>query len=329
MSDTYSFDPLLQVKNLKQHFPVTAGLLRRQVGVVKAVDGVNFDLLPKENLGLVGESGCGKTTLAHSILRLYQPTEGQILFKNVDLARLKPSALRAMRPKMQMIFQDPQDSLNPRMTVGSIIAEPLDEHTVIKGKERSDRVEELLDAVGLNPRYTNRYPHEFSGGQRQRIGIARALGLNPEFIICDEPIAALDVSIQAQVVNLLEDLQEKLGLTYLFISHDLGMIRHISKKVAVMYLGKIVELGPAHELYARAQHPYTKALLSAVPLHDPRREAKRERIILSGDVPSPANPPTGCPFRTRCPVVEARCAVSLPEPKKQGPGHWVACHLLE
>ena len=329
MSDTHLSEPLLQVKNVKQHFPVTAGLLRRQVGMVKAVDGVDFDLFPRENLGLVGESGCGKTTLGRTILHLYRPTEGQILFKNADLTLLKPSALRALLPKMQMIFQDPQDSLNPRMTVGSIIAEPLDEHSIIKDKERSNRIEELLDAVGLNPRYTNRYPHEFSGGQRQRIGIARALGLNPEFIICDEPIAALDVSIQAQVVNLLEDLQEKLGLTYLFISHDLGMIRHISKRVAVMYLGKIVELGPAHELYSRSQHPYTKALLSAVPLHDPGREAKRERIILSGDVPSPANPPTGCPFRTRCPVAETRCATSMPEPKNLGLGHWVACHLME
>ena len=329
MSDTHTSEPLLQVKNVKQHFPITAGLLRRQVGTVKAVDGVDFDLLPQENLGLVGESGCGKTTLGRTILHLYRPTAGQILFKDVNLTHLRPSALRALRPKMQMIFQDPQDSLNPRMTVGSIIAEPLDEHSIIKGKERSDRVEELLEAVGLNPRYTNRYPHEFSGGQRQRIGIARALGLNPEFIICDEPIAALDVSIQAQVINLLEDLQEKLGLTYLFISHDLGMIRHISKQVAVMYLGKIVELGPARELYSRAQHPYTKALLSAVPMHDPGREAKRERIILSGDVPSPANPPTGCPFRTRCPVAETRCAASMPEPKNLGPGHWVACHLVE
>ena len=329
MSDTHTSEPLLQVTNVKQHFPITAGLLRRQVGMVKAVDGVDFDVLPRENLGLVGESGCGKTTLGRTILHLYRPTEGKILFKDVNLTHLRPSALRALRPKMQMIFQDPQDSLNPRMTVGSIIAEPLDEHSIIKGKERSDRVEELLEAVGLNPRYTNRYPHEFSGGQRQRIGIARALGLNPEFIICDEPIAALDVSIQAQVINLLEDLQEKLGLTYLFISHDLGMIRHISKRVAVMYLGKIVELGPARELYSRAQHPYTKALLSAVPLHDPGREAKRERIILSGDVPSPTNPPTGCPFRTRCPVAETRCAVSMPEPKEMSPGHWVACHLVE
>jgi len=329
MSDTHSFNPLLHVKNVKQHFPVTAGLLRRQVGMIKAVDGVDFDLMPRENLGLVGESGCGKTTLGRTILHLYRPTEGQILFKDVNLTQLKPSALRALRPKMQMIFQDPQDSLNPRMTVGSIIAEPLDEHSILKGKDRSNRVEELLDAVGLNPRYTNRYPHEFSGGQRQRIGIARALGLNPEFIICDEPIAALDVSIQAQVVNLLEDLQEKLGLTYLFISHDLGMIRHISKRVAVMYLGKIVELGPAHELYSRSQHPYTKALLSAVPLHNPGREAKRERIILTGDVPSPANPPSGCPFRTRCPIAETRCADSMPKPKNLGLGHWVACHLAD
>jgi len=329
MNISLSADPLLTIKNVKQYFPVTAGFLRRQIGTVKAVNGVYFNILPQENLGLVGESGCGKTTLARTILRLYKPTEGEILFKNVDLATLNSSALRALRPKMQMIFQDPQDSLNPRMTVGSIIAEPIDEHRNLGREERSDRVEELLEAVGLDPRYTNRYPHEFSGGQRQRIGIARALSLNPEFIICDEPIAALDVSIQAQVVNLLEDLQEKLGLTYLFISHDLRMIRHISKRVAVMYLGKIVEIGPARELYTRAQHPYTKALLSAVPLHDPGHEAKRERAVLSGDVPSPANPPTGCPFRMRCPVVETRCAISMPEPREVSPNHWASCHLIE
>lgn len=329
MDRSPSSEPLLRVDDLRQYFPVTAGLFRRQVGVVKAVDGISFNLLPQQNLGLVGESGCGKTTLARTILRLYKPTGGKIIFKGNDLSHLNSSALRKLRPKMQMIFQDPQDSLNPRMTVGSIIAEPIDEHRSINNRERATRVEELLEAVGLNPRYTNRYPHEFSGGQRQRIGIARALSLNPEFIVCDEPIAALDVSIQAQVVNLLEDLQEKLGLTYLFISHDLGMIRHISKMVAVMYLGKIVELGPARELYTRAKHPYTKALLSAVPLHDPGREAKRERTILSGDVPSPANPPTGCPFRTRCPVAETRCAVSMPVAKNVGSDHWTACHLLD
>jgi len=328
MNDSSTAKPLLQVQELKQHFPVTAGLLRRQVGTIKAVDGIDFDLMTQENLGLVGESGCGKTTLARTILRLYKPTEGKIIFEGADVTHLNSSRLRSLRPRMQMIFQDPQDSLNPRMTVGSIIAEPLDEHTSLKGRERNDRVEELLLAVGLNPRYSNRYPHEFSGGQRQRIGIARALSLNPKFIVCDEPIAALDVSIQAQVVNLLEDLQEKLALTYLFISHDLGMIRHISKRVAVMYLGKMVEVGPANELYTKAQHPYTKALLSAVPLHNPGHEAKRERIILSGDVPSPANPPTGCPFRTRCPAVEHKCSISMPKMREIGQDHGVACHIV-
>ena len=321
-------EPLIRVHNLKKHFPITAGVFRRQVGTVKAVDGISFDLLPKETLGLVGESGCGKTTAGRTVLNLYTATEGKVYFGQTEVTALGGNQLRLMRQKMQMIFQDPQDSLNPRMTVGSIISEPLMEHTKASGSQRTERVEELLQAVGLNAKYMNRYPHEFSGGQRQRIGVARALALNPEFIICDEPIAALDVSIQAQVVNLLEDLQEKLGLTYLFISHDLGMIRHIARRVAVMYLGHIVEIATSQDLYRRPQHPYTQALLSAVPTHDPVREQTRERIILTGDVPSPADPPSGCPFRTRCPSAESKCAEEVPELRQIGTGHRVACHLV-
>ena len=321
-------EPLIRVHNLKKHFPITAGVFRRQVGTVKAVDGISFDLLPKETLGLVGESGCGKTTAGRTVLNLYTATEGKDYLGQTEVTALGVNQLRLMRQKMQMIFQDPQDSLNPRMTVGSIISEPLMEHTKASGSQRTERVEELLQAVGLNAKYMNRYPHEFSGGQRQRIGVARALALNPEFIICDEPIAALDVSIQAQVVNLLEDLQQKFGLTYLFISHDLGMIRHIARRVAVMYLGHIVEIATSQDLYRRPQHPYTQALLSAVPTHDPVREQTRERIILTGDVPSPADPPSGCPFRTRCPSAESKCAEEVPELRQIGTGHRVACHLV-
>ena len=319
--------PLLAVENLTRHFPIMQGVFRRQVGTVKAVDGLDFEIRERETLGLVGESGCGKSTAGRVILRLHDATAGRIVFRGTDITRIEGEALRRLRPRMQMIFQDPQDSLNPRMTVGSIVGEPLLEHgTAGTGALRS-RVEELLEAVGLDPGFANRYPHEFSGGQRQRIGVARALALNPEFIVCDEPIAALDVSIQAQVVNLLEDLQERLGLTYLFISHDLGMIRHIADRVAVMYLGKIVELAPSDALYREPRHPYTRALLSAVPIHDPEREAHRERIILSGDVPSPADPPPGCRFSTRCPMAAPECAQREPEWRELHPGHWTACHF--
>ena len=279
-------------------------------------------------MGLVGESGCGKSTAARVILQLLQATSGKVYFKEQELTSISREDLRKRRPQMQMIFQDPQDSLNPRMTVGSIISEPMFEHQRLKVKQRRERVEQLLDSVGLDPYVTNRYPHEFSGGQRQRIGIARALALSPDFIICDEPIAALDVSIQAQVINLLEDLQEEYGLTYLFISHDLSMIRHISDRVAVMYLGRIVELASSQELYSNPLHPYTKALLSAVPVHDPVLEKKRKRTILVGDVPSPASPPSGCHFSTRCPVAEDRCFKVSPEWRQVFPDHRVACHLV-
>jgi oligopeptide/dipeptide ABC transporter ATP-binding protein len=320
---------LLRVENLSMHFPVYRGIIRRQVGVIKAVDGISFDIHRGETLGLVGESGCGKTTAGRTILRLYDATAGRILFGGQDIAALNSAELRRIRPRMQMIFQDPQACLNPRMTVSSIIAEPLDEHGTATGEAKRQRVRELLDAVGMNPRFANRYPHEFSGGQRQRIGIARALALDPDFIVCDEPIAALDVSIQAQVVNLLEDLQSRLGLTYLFISHDLSMVRHIADRVAVMYLGKVVELAPRRAIYSDPKHPYTRALLSAVPIPNPEIEAHRSRIILTGDVPSPAHPPSGCRFCTRCPIAVEKCRSVEPEWRKLSGGRQVACHLAE
>jgi oligopeptide transport system ATP-binding protein len=319
--------PLVEVRNLKMHFPIYAGLLRRRVGEVKAVDGVSFDVFEGETLGLVGESGCGKSTCGRALLRLYEVTDGSITIDGVDIAALSNNALREKRPTMQMVFQDPQASLNPRMTVQAIIQEPLDEHTTLSTKEKQQKVYELMDAVGLNRRFAGRYPHAFSGGQRQRIGIARALALNPKFIVCDEPIAALDVSIQAQVVNLLEDLQEQFGLTYLFISHDLSMVRHIATRVAVMYLGKIVELAERETLFAEPLHPYAKALLSAVPEPDPALARKTERIILQGDVPSPSNPPKGCNFCTRCPEVMDICREVEPEYREVKPRQFAACHL--
>ena len=326
MRDTLT-EPLVKVEDLKMHFPIYTGILRRHTGDVKAVDGVSFTIQPGETLGLVGESGCGKSTVGRALLRLYEPTAGRVVIEGEDIATLSPEALRIKRPTMQMVFQDPQASLNPRMSLSDIIAEPLVEHTRMTAAERQARVFELMDQVGLNRRFANRYPHEFSGGQRQRIGIARALALNPKFIVCDEPIAALDVSIQAQVVNLLEDLQDRLGLTYLFISHDLSMVRHIADRVAVMYLGRIAELSPRDDLYAKPLHPYAEALLSAVNEPDPNR-ARRKRIILTGDVPSPANPPKGCTFCTRCPKVFDLCRSVRPELAEVHPGRFVACHLF-
>ncbi len=321
-------DVLLRVEDLKMHFPIYRGVFQRQVGAVRAVDGVSFDVYRGETLGLVGESGCGKSTTGRTILQLYKPTAGNVHFEGKDLVKLKGEEMRQMRRRMQMIFQDPYASLNPRMTVGQLVGEPLQVHNVATGSEINDRVAHLLELVNLNPAFATRYPHEFSGGQRQRIGVARALALQPSFIICDEPISALDVSIQAQVVNLLEELQEQFNLTYLFIAHDLSMVRHISKRVAVMYLGVFVELADRDTLYAEPLHPYTQALLSAVPIPDPVADAKRKRTILEGDVPSPANPPSGCRFRTRCPIAEARCAESRPEFREVKPGHFVACHLV-
>ncbi|WP_322805495.1 dipeptide ABC transporter ATP-binding protein [Thermanaerothrix sp.] len=320
---------LVRVENLVKHFPITRGIIiQRQVGAVHAVDGLTFDIYKGETLGLVGESGCGKSTTGRTILQLYRPTSGSVHFEGVDLVKLKGEELRRMRRRMQMIFQDPYASLNPRMTVGEIIGEPLIIHNVARGREVQERVEHLLELVGLNPAYANRYPHEFSGGQRQRIGVARALALQPSFIVCDEPISALDVSIQAQVVNLLEDLQQEFGLTYLFIAHDLSMVRHISNRVAVMYLGVMVELATRDELYNHPLHPYTQALLSAVPIPDPAVEKKRKRIILQGDVPSPVNPPSGCRFRTRCPLAAEICKEVKPEWREVSPGHFVACHMV-
>ncbi len=320
---------LLDVQNLKMYFPITQGIIiQRHIGDIKAVDGITFAIQQGETLGLVGESGCGKSTTGRAILQLYRPTDGHVFFKGDDLTELKGEGLRRMRRQMQMIFQDPYASLNPRMTVGNIVGEPLEVHNIHSSKaERRERVQELLRVVGLNPYFVNRYPHEFSGGQRQRIGVARALAVNPEFIVADEPISALDVSIQAQIINMLEDLQGEFGLTYLFIAHDLSVVRHISDRIAVMYLGKLAELTDRDELYDNPLHPYTQALLSAVPIPDPVIEEKRQRTILEGDVPSPANPPTGCNFSTRCPRVMDVCHEVDPEFRDLGSGHWVACHL--
>src|SRR6267142_299873 len=319
---------LLRVEHLKMYFPITQGIiLQRQVGWVRAVDDISFTVHRGETLGLVGESGCGKSTTGRAILQLYKPTGGTVNFLNKSLTTLGGGELRKMRRRMQMIFQDPYASLNPRMTVGSIIGEPLEAHNLARGKEKTERVQELLRVVGLNPYFTNRYPHEFSGGQRQRIGIARALAVEPEFIVCDEPISALDVSIQAQVINLLEELQDRFKLTYLFIAHDLSVVRHISDRVAVMYLGKIVELADRIDLYERPLHPYSQALLSAVPIPDPSVEQKRKRIILTGDVPSPVNPPAGCRFHTRCWKAQQICSEVDPEFIEHAPRHWAACHF--
>lgn len=322
-------DALVHIKDLVMHFPIYRGVIRRQVGAVHAVDGISFDIEKGETLGLVGESGCGKSTTGRTILQLYRPTSGQVIFDGVNLVEVKGEELRKMRRKMQMIFQDPYASLNPRMTVADIVGEPLMVHNVANAKEIKERVDHLLELVKLNPSFADRYPHEFSGGQRQRIGVARALALQPSFIICDEPISALDVSIQAQVVNLLEELQEQFNLTYLFIAHDLSMVRHISNRVAVMYLGIFAELAERDELYTNPLHPYTQALLSAVPIPDPVADAKRQRVILEGDVPSPVNPPSGCRFRTRCPIAEPICAEERPAFREIKPGHFTACHFSE
>jgi oligopeptide transport system ATP-binding protein len=318
---------LVRVEGLKKYFPIRQGaVIRKHVGDVKAVDDVSFEIYEGETLGLVGESGCGKTTVGRTLLQIYRPTAGKVFFEDQDITQLKPAEMRAMRRNIQMIFQDPYASLNPRMTVGNIISEPMMYHRVIPRERRDERVRELLEMVGLRPYFAKRYPHEFSGGQRQRIGIARSLGLEPRFIVCDEPISALDVSIQAQIVNLLEELQDSLGLTYLFIAHDLSMVRHISDRIAVMYLGKIVELTDRNELYKNPLHPYTRALLSAVPIPDPVIEEQREIIELEGDVPSPANPPKGCNFNTRCPLAQPQCFETEPPLVEVSPGHRAACH---
>ena len=326
-----SQDALVSVTDMEVYFPVTAGLLvQRKVADVKAVDGVSFSVKKGETLGLVGESGCGKSTTGKAILQLNRPTAGSVEFENTDLTQVKGRSLRQFRRRMQMIFQDPYASLNPRMSVGSIVSEPLTIHGLAKG-QRKERVEELLQTVGLNPYFSSRYPHEFSGGQRQRIGIARALAVEPEFIVCDEPVSALDVSIQAQIINLLQDLQEEFGLTYLFIAHDLSVVRHISDRVAVMYLGHIMELTDRDSIFENPLHPYTKALLSAVPIPDPALERERERIILTGDVPSPLAPPSGCVFHTRCPIVVDECKTETPEWRNVGTAseeHWVWCHRV-
>jgi oligopeptide transport system ATP-binding protein len=318
---------LLEVTDLVKHFPIKSGvIIDREVGRVRAVDGVSLELSKGETLGLVGESGCGKSTLSRTILQLLEPTSGSVKFEGREIAGLGARALRPLRREMQMIFQDPYASLNPRKRVGQIVGDPMKLHGIADGKELRGRVEELLERVGLSAEHYNRYPHEFSGGQRQRIGVARALSLRPKLIIADEPVSALDVSIQAQIINLLEDLQEEFDLTYLFVAHDLGVVRHVSDRIAVMYLGKIVEMGPADEVYSNPIHPYTVSLLSAVPIPDPRENRAREHVVLEGDVPSPANPPQACRFHTRCPRATAICAEVAPELVHHGNEHWAACH---
>jgi len=320
-------EPIVKLENVKKYFPIRGGVFSRVVGNIKAVDDISFSIQKGETLGLVGESGCGKSTLGRTILKLLDPTAGKVFYKDFDIFATQKEELRNLRREMQIIFQDPYSSLNPRLNVGEIVGECLEIHGIAYGREKQEKVESMLEVCGLAPHHRRRYPHEFSGGQRQRIGIARALTLNPDFIVADEPISSLDVSIQAQIVNLMEELQEKFGLTYLFISHDLSMVRHISDHVAVMYLGKIVEISGKKELYQNPLHPYTQALLSAVPVMDPDHKSKR--IILRGDVPSPANPPQGCNFNPRCIYAEEHCRVEEPELRDVGSGHQVSCHLVE
>lgn len=318
--------PLVSIKNLKKYFPITGGVFQRTVGHVKAVDGVSFDIFKGETLGLVGESGCGKSTVGRTMLRLYEKTDGSVLFNGVDLFNISKKELRSIRPKMQIVFQDPYSALNPKMTIADIIGEALLDHGLCSKKDYKKQVTQVMDSCGLPSYYMDRYPHEFSGGQRQRIGIARALAVRPEFIVADEPVSALDVSIQSQIINLLTDLQKENGFTYLFISHDLSVVEHISTRVGIMYLGSIVEIGLKDDVYCTPMHPYTKALMSAVPVPDPT--LKRERIVLQGDIPSPANPPKGCKFHTRCPLATERCKNEVPELLDKGNGHYVACHLV-